>query len=109
MRWVILVLAVMVAKATLAGDLGPATSCCDARRCCTCPDNYCPKPQPCVPGAPWGCCDDYCPKPMPCAQPLRYCGPDDYCPKPCCLYLPPCWPTWYSCGAARPTSSDNSK
>jgi hypothetical protein len=82
-----------------AADIGPVSNYCDARRCCTCPDSYCPKPQPCVPCALRGCCDDYCPKPMPCTASLRYCGCDDYCPKPSCIRLPPCWPAWYSCGA----------
>ena len=89
------------ANSARAADLGPAPRCCDARRCCTCPDDYCPKPLPCVPCAPRGCCDDYCAKPLPCVPcALRGCC-DDYCPKPCCIYLPPCWPAWYSCGAPR--------
>jgi hypothetical protein len=81
---------------------------CEPRSCCTCCDNYSPKPQPCVPCAPMGCCDDYCPKPYPC-PPCRICcfGPNDYCPKPFCFNLPCCWPAWYSCGA--PACSDSSK
>ena len=73
---------------------------CEARSCCVCPDDYCPKPLPCVPCAPRGKCDNYCRKPLPCAPCVGgYCGPDDYCPKPCNFYLPPCWPAWYTCGA----------
>lgn len=73
---------------------------CQLRSCCTCCDNYCPKPQPCVPCAPLGCCNDYCAKPYPC-PPCRlcYCGLNDYCPKPYCFNLSCCWPAWYSCGA----------
>jgi hypothetical protein len=83
-----------------AVEVDAAATNCTARRCCTCPNDYCPKPLPCVPCAPLGKCDCYCPKPLPCPPcPLRYCGPNDYCPKPCCLYLPPCWPAWYSCGS----------
>ena len=98
-RGVVVLLIVASARLAAAAESGPISTCCEARSCCTCPDNYCPKPLPCVPCAPLGQCDCYCPKPMPCTSPLRYCGPNDYCPKPCCLYLPPCWPAWYSCGA----------
>jgi hypothetical protein len=94
------VLAVAIAHNTLSAEIGPATRCCETYRCRTCPDNYCPKPQPCVPCAPLGCCNDYCPKPLPCLPcPLCYCAPNDYCPKPYCLNLSPCWPAWYTCGA----------
>ena len=77
----------------------PTCAPCEPRSCCTCCDNYCPKPQPCVPCAPLGCCNDYCAKPYPC-PPCRlcYCRPNDYCPKPYCLNLSCCWPAWYSCG-----------
>jgi hypothetical protein len=56
-----------------------------------CPDDYCPKPLPCVPCL--SCCrtcDDYCRKPMPCVPCLPCCRTcDDYCRKPLpCL----CWP-----------------
>jgi hypothetical protein len=84
-----------------ATETGPQLQCSEPRSCCLCPDDYCPKLQPCVPCAPLGCCNDYCPKLMPCTAPLIYCGPNDYCPKPCCFYLPPCWPAWYSCGTAQ--------
>jgi len=83
-------------------ETGPVTTSCDARRCCICPDDYCPKPLPCVPCAPLGRCDCYAPKPLPCPPcALRYCAPDDYCPKPCCVYLPACYPAWYICGASK--------
>lgn len=94
-----LVAALALPMFAAAADIGPDAPCADARRCCVCPDDYCPKPLPSVPCAPLGCCDDYCPKPLPSTAPLCYCGPNDYCPKPCCLYLPPCWPAWYTCGA----------
>ena len=88
------------AETGAATDTGPIATHCEARSCCNCRDDYCPKPLPCVPCAPLGKCDCYCPKPLPCLPcDLHYCAPDDYCPKPCCLYLPPCWPAWYTCGA----------
>src|SRR3990172_4664755 len=73
-----------------ATDVGPIATGCDARSCCVCPDDYCPKPLPCVPCAPLGKCDCYCPKPLPCPPcPLRYCAPNDYRPKPYCFHLTP--------------------
>jgi hypothetical protein len=94
-----ILLLLALAGGVFASDMTSDCTRCDARRCCTCPDDYCPKPLPCVPCAPRGCSNDYCPKPLPCVP----CAPrgccNDYCPKPCCIYLPPCWPAWYSCGA----------
>lgn len=98
-RGVAILIAVWVSSAAAAADFGPVDVRCDARSCCLCCDDYCPKSMPCVPCAPNGCCNDYCAKPMPCTAPLNYCGPNDFCPKPCNMYLPPCWPAWYSCGA----------
>jgi hypothetical protein len=97
-RGLALLMVAVLTPSSIAADTGPVATCCDARSCCTCCDNYCPKLLPCVPCAPRGCCDSYCPKPMPWTKPLCYCGPNDYCPKPC-IYVPPCWPAWYSCGA----------
>jgi hypothetical protein len=65
---------------------------------CCCPDDYCPKPPPCVTPPCGGCCDDYCPKAPPCVIPP--CGGccDDYCPKPCPTVCWPCrWPDFYQC------------
>lgn len=100
-----LAIAIIYVRMSAAVDLGSAASSGDARCCCVCCDDYSLKPQPCVPCAPIGRCNDYCPKPMPCTAPLRYCGPNDFCPKPCNLYLPPCWPAWYSCGLPEPRIS----
>jgi hypothetical protein len=58
---------------------------------CGCPDDYCPKPLPCVPCLKLGgVADDYCPKPWPCIPCWRPCGvADDYCTKPLpCLPCP---------------------
>lgn len=98
MRGLSLFLAIVAAGPCAAAETGPMTTCCDARSCCVCCDDYCPKPMPCVRCAPLGCCDDYCPKLMPWTKPLCYCGPNDYCPKPW-ICVRPCWPAWYSCGA----------
>jgi hypothetical protein len=50
---------------------------------CNCPDDYCPKPMPCVAcGHATVGCDDYCAKPAPCPPADRdtvWC--DDYCEK----------------------------
>ena len=78
-----ILLLLALAGGVFASDMTGDGTRCDARRCCTCPDDYCPKPLPCVPCAPRGCCDDYCAKPLPCVPcALRGCC-DDYCPKPC--------------------------
>ena len=90
-------------ESALAGEGGrsPAVDppCCGGLMLC-CPDDYCPKPLPCVPSPLLSCCpSDYCLKPLPWlrAPTLSCCG-GDYCPKP----LPGlCWlrsPVSYSCG-----------
>lgn len=59
--------------------------------CCACPDDYCRKPMPCLPGfCHCGSCDNYCRKPMPCLPCFQECWTcDDYCRKP----MPSlCWP-----------------
>lgn len=57
-----------------------------AKDCC--PDNYCPKPMPCVQKPNCFQCDTYCPKPMPCVQQPNCFECDRYCRKPipllCC-------------------------
>ncbi|MBL8829391.1 MAG: hypothetical protein JNM18_20575 [Planctomycetaceae bacterium] len=62
-----------------------------AKDCC--PDNYCPKPLPCVRVPLCYQCDDYCPKPLPCVQKPNCFECDRYCRKPipllCC---PNCTP-----------------
>jgi hypothetical protein len=73
-------------------DRGPLAKAIGDQRCCAkcattpccCPDDYCPKPEPCVRCVPRSCCpDDYCPKPQPCVPCVpRSCCPDTYCPKP---------------------------
>ena len=94
----------MLPVAAGAAEIGPSAPCCEARCCCTCPDDYCPKPLPCVPCVLLGKCDCYCRKPMPCPPcPLGYCGPNDYCPKPYSICLPLCSPAWYTCGAVQCT------
>jgi hypothetical protein len=94
-----LLVMLVVAHVSTAAEITPIETNCDARRCCVCPDYYCPKPLPSVPCAPLGNCDCYQAKPLPCPPCfLHYCAPNDYCPKPSCLYLPPCWPAWYTCG-----------
>ncbi|MHB1036187.1 MAG: hypothetical protein ACYC35_15960 [Pirellulales bacterium] len=85
------------------GGIARATDLCDrslgaelrCTRCaaipCWCPDDYCPKPLPCVPCLKRSCLpDDYCPKPLPCV-PCRAASTcvDDYCPKPLPVL---CWP-----------------
>jgi hypothetical protein len=67
--------------------------------CPCCPDDCCPKKlAPCPPRVSSHAPDDYCPKTLPCVCPVKCCGKDDYCPKPCRIYLPPCYPPWYTCG-----------
>jgi hypothetical protein len=65
----------------------------------TCPDDYSPKPLPCVRPT-HGCLpDDYCAKTMPrvpCAT--KACGADDYSRKPFSFCVPPSFRPWYSCG-----------
>ncbi|MBN2023585.1 MAG: hypothetical protein JW809_12440 [Pirellulales bacterium] len=96
---------------SVRGRAGPCASACQGRcgcggSCCFwCPDDYCPKPAPCV-CLPRTCgrCDDYCPKPAPCVCPPRICGGcDDYCPKPApCVQLCP-WPnSFYRCVPMNP-------
>lgn len=73
----------------------------ERRPCCSCVDDYCRKPMPVVPPYKYPYCgkDDYCAKPMPVVPLYKYpyCGKDDYCPKPCTMWLPRCYPTWYTC------------
>jgi hypothetical protein len=97
----LLILGLTLAGAAAVADVASTSGC--PRCCCTCPDDYCPKPLPCVPCAACGCCpDDYCPKPLPCVFCMPgCCWPDDYCPKPFVFCLPPCYPSWYTCGLAR--------
>jgi len=66
-----------------------------------CPDDYCPKPLPCAPPVSCRGPNDYCPKPLPTTCPAKCFGPDDYCPKKCPIFLPPCYPPWYTCGPAQ--------
>jgi hypothetical protein len=98
------VIAVVVAQAALACDA------CRSRKCASpcsrgglmlcCPDDYCPKPLPCLPCPQRSCCpDNYCRKPLPCVPCPKTCWrPDDYCrkPMPRLCWLPP--PVKYSCG-----------
>ncbi len=56
MRIRALLLTIAMANLAAAADsehfnTDPIARCCEARRCCTCPDTYCPKPLPCVPCA----------------------------------------------------------
>ena len=66
---------------------------------CCCPDDYGPKPLPCIKGPAGGCCpDDYCPKPLPRIRcPLPGSCPDDYCPKPMPNLCRPLDRTFYRC------------
>src|SRR5262245_57213977 len=117
-RMACLILCLALAPAARAGDKGCLAHLWDIfcpgrlKLPLCCPDDYCRKPEPCVPPpyCPHGC-DDYCEKPKPCL-PLEYkpCGCDDYHPKPP-LYLPcdapgKCYPTdgcakekcwWFKC------------
>ena len=73
-----------------------------------CPDDYCPKKEPCVGVSLCFGCDDYCGKKAPCVcAPLRFCC-DDYCEKcppkvcsgPLCQFL--------KCGSScRPRECEN--
>jgi hypothetical protein len=68
-------------------------------RCLVCPDDYHPKPWPCLPPSVCcGCCDDYDCKPLPLIPcPVTGCDCEAYCPKP--LPCPPgayC-PPWFKC------------
>jgi len=88
-----------------AGSAARDARCVQAATGCTprpwwCPDDYRPKPCPCVcRSCPCGCCDDYCAKPAPCVCPPLACGCcDDYCPKPApCVRWPCAWPAWFKC------------
>jgi hypothetical protein len=74
------------AKLGLAKPNCPSGTWCEgcARAKCTCCDDYCRKPAPCIQLPKWcGVCPDYCRKCLP-APPCRVqttC--DDYCRKPC--------------------------
>ncbi|MFL5340396.1 MAG: hypothetical protein ACJ8F7_09615 [Gemmataceae bacterium] len=97
-------LAVIVAGHAAAGDpawpwwcvLYPAH-----RPCPSCPDDYCPKPLPCVRGTPPGCADDYGLKPLPCVRGVSCLGANDYCPKRP-VAVPCCYPPWYKCVPPKP-------
>jgi len=72
-------------RGPLAQAIGDQRCCAQcAAQPCWCPDDYCPKPQPCVPCPNYCVCPDtYCPKPQPCVPCPNYCVyPDTYCPKP---------------------------
>ena len=69
------------------------------QRQCWCPDDYCPKPLPCVGPNAKGCVDDYCPKALPCVPPNPKGCVDDYCPKTCPIWLGKLCEPWYRCGA----------
>ncbi|HZZ82712.1 MAG TPA: hypothetical protein VFE62_29710 [Gemmataceae bacterium] len=74
----------------LGAPVCPPTGCC--------PNDYLPKPLPCVPRVPCGGPDDYCKKPLPCVPRVPCGGPDDYCKKPLpCLLCPPVSP-FLRCG-----------
>lgn len=76
-----------------------APGCCPALPHFCCPDDYQPKPWPCLPRpTTCGYCDDYCRKPLPglpCPNGC-YC-PDNYCAKP--FPSAPCCPPsrWLKC------------
>jgi hypothetical protein len=77
-------LLISVGSAVMAGE--PAVAPCfptQANLCCTCPDDYCPKPLPMTP-CPQRCwCDGhYCPKPLPVVCFKTPDCIDDYCKKP---------------------------
>lgn len=61
-----------------------------AKDCC--PDNYCPKPVPCVKSPLCFQCDTYCPKPLPCVQSPNCFECDRYCRKPFPIICCPCEP-----------------
>ena len=73
-----------------------------------CPDDYCPKKEPCVGVSLCFGCDDYCPKNAPCVSARLCFGCDNYCEKcppkvcsgPLCQYLK-CGPSGHSCGCAK--------
>ena len=76
-----------------------APGCCPALPYLCCPDDYKPKPWPCLPPPiTCGYCDDYCRKPLP-GLPCPTCcyGPDIYCGKP--FPCAPCYPPsrWLKC------------
>jgi hypothetical protein len=68
------------------------------QRKCWCPDDYCPKPLPCVRPGPCGCVDDYCFKKLPWVPPNAKGCADDYCPKTCPILLGSNCEPWYTCG-----------
>lgn len=80
---------------TLAEETGAG---CRAQYFC-CPDDYRPKPWPCLPPpVTCGHCDNYCGKPLPWLPcPACGCGPDMYCDKsfPCAPYYQPS--RWLKC------------
>jgi hypothetical protein len=68
------------------------------QRTCWCPDDYCPKPLPCVIPTATGFVDDYCPKTLPCVPSTPKGCVDDYCPKTCPIILESNCQPWYICG-----------
>jgi hypothetical protein len=90
-----LLLTALATTQAAAVDLGLLFAChsCYWPQCIqqTCCDDYCPKPEPCVPKVSRFGCDDYRPKCEPCTPPVRCFGCDDYCPK--CAPVIRCRPT----------------
>jgi hypothetical protein len=90
-----LLLTAVAASQASAVDLGLLFACspCCWPKCIqqTCCDDYCPKPEPCVPEVRCFGCDDYCPKCEPCTPPVQCFGCDDYTPK--CEPVIRCGPT----------------
>jgi hypothetical protein len=74
---------VLLSRPASAGDPRHYLPWCPAPDCIGkwCPDDYCPKKEPCVGVSLRFGCDDYCGKKAPCVcAPLRFCC-DDYCKK----------------------------
>jgi hypothetical protein len=80
-RFVALLLIVGATPAVRAIDVGillACHACWPACICKTCCDDYCPKPEPCVPQVRCFGCDDYTPKCEPCTPRIRNFGCDLY-------------------------------
>lgn len=78
------------------GCIGKSQTGIHQSRCC--PDDYSPKPVPCVRPVSACCLDTFCRKPclvLPCRT--NACCPDDYCPKPFPETCRTPYNPWYKC------------
>src|SRR5688500_17962599 len=100
MKTLVLALTIVLPIAAIAGEpVHPPRPAC--LHCLVCPDDYHPKPWPCLPKAICGgWCDDYCKKPLPNACPVPGVFCDDYCKKPLPCGRAAHWSLWLACPPA---------